>query len=111
MSLRELPDLLAVGVLIYAFVSVARPVGGLMPKLWLLGWICVELHFIGYSFLEAPGYWGIATEAVGTAALVWCAELFRWSLDPQLDHRGGRLLFWAMSLVYSVYIFYGALPG
>jgi diguanylate cyclase len=104
MSCKELPDLLAVGVLIYAFVSVARPAGGRMTRLWLAGWICVELHFAAYSFLDLPGIWGELADIVGTSSLIWCAQLFCWSMDPQAEHWGSRVLFWAVSAVYTLYI-------
>ena len=111
MSWKEVPDLLAVGLLIYAFVSVARPAGGMMTRLWLAGWICIELHFAAYSFLDVPGVGGIVADIVGTAALVWCAELFCWSMDPQPEQWGSRLLFWAVSAVYTFYIVLTSLPS
>lgn len=111
MSWREVPDLLAVGLLIYAFVSVARPTGGMVTRLWLVGWICIELHFAAYSFLDLPGAGGIVADIVGTAALVWCAELFCWSMDPRPEQWGSRLLFWAMSAVYTLYIALISLPS
>jgi diguanylate cyclase (GGDEF)-like protein len=110
MSCKELPDLLAVGVLIYAFISVARPAGGMMTRLWLAGWICVEFHFAAYSFLDLPGAWGVAADIAGTASLAWCAQLFCWSMDPQPGQWGSRWLFWAMSSVYTLYIALASLP-
>jgi diguanylate cyclase (GGDEF)-like protein len=111
MSWKEIPDLLAVGLLIYAFVSVARPAGGMMTRLWLAGWVCIELHFAAYSFLDLPGAGGIIAGIIGTAALVWCAELFCWSMDPQPEQWGSRLLFWAVSAVYTFYIVLTSLPS
>ncbi|GLQ96185.1 sensor domain-containing diguanylate cyclase [Dyella mobilis] len=104
MSWKELPDLLAVGLLIYAFISVARPSGGLMTRLWLAGWICVEFHFAAYSFLDVPGTGGVIADIAGTASLVWCAQLFCWSMDPQPKQWGAVALFWAVSFVYTLYI-------
>ncbi|RDS84923.1 GGDEF domain-containing protein [Dyella monticola] len=104
MSWKEFPDLLAVGLLIYAFVSVSRPAGGLTTRLWLAGWICIELHFAAYSFLDVSGTGGLIADIFGTAALTWCAELFGWSMDPLPQRWGSRLLFWAMSAVYTLYI-------
>jgi diguanylate cyclase (GGDEF)-like protein len=110
MSWKELPDLLAVGVLIYAFITVARPAGNMMTRLWLAGWICVEFHFAAYSFLDEPGYWGVAADIAGTASLVWCAQLFVWSMDPQPREWGSRSLFWAVSFVYTLYLGLTSLP-
>ena len=104
MSWKEVPDLLAVGLLIYAFVTVSRPAGNVMTRLWLAGWVCVELHFAAYSFLDLPGWGGVLADIVGTVALVWCATLFCWSMDPRLHQWEGRLLFWAMSIVYTFYL-------
>ncbi|HTV86824.1 MAG TPA: diguanylate cyclase [Dyella sp.] len=111
MSWKELPDLLAVGVLIYAFVSVARPAGSKMTRLWLAGWICVEVHFAAYSFLDLPGAGGMLADIVGTSALIWCAQLFCWSMDPRAERRGSRVLFWAVSAVYTFYIVLATLPA
>jgi diguanylate cyclase (GGDEF)-like protein len=110
MSLKEVPDLLAVGLLIYAFVTVSRPVGSIVTRLWLAGWICVELHFAAYSFLDVPGMGGVIADIVGTSALVWCAQLFCWSMDPRPGQWGSRLLFWAMSAVYTLYLALASLP-
>lgn len=110
MSWKELPDLLAVGVLIYAFISVARPAGGMVTRLWLAGWICVEFHFAAYSFLDLPGNWGVAADIAGTASLIWCAQLFFWSMDPLPAQWGSRLLFWAISFVYTLYLALASLP-
>src|SRR5215469_1980085 len=104
MSWKELPDLLAVGVLIYAFVSVARPAGNMTTRLWLAGWICVEVHFAAYSFLDLPGAGGVLADIVGTSSLIWCAQLFSWSMDPWAERWGSRVLFGAVSAVYTLYI-------
>lgn len=111
MSWKEFPDLLAVGVLIYAFVSVARPAGSKTTRLWLAGWICVEVHFAAYSFLDLPGVWGMLADIVGTSALVWCAQLFCWSMDPRAERRASHVLFWAVSAVYTLYIVLATLPS
>ena len=111
MSWKELPDLLAVGVLIYAFISVSRPAGNITTRLWLAGWICVELHFAAYSFADAPGVLGTVTDIVGTAALAWCAQLFFWSMDPLPEAWGSRWLFWGVSAVYTLYLALASLPG
>jgi diguanylate cyclase (GGDEF)-like protein len=111
MSWKEVPDLLAVGLLIYAFVTVSRPAGSMTTRLWLAGWICVELHFAAYSFLDVPGMGGIVADVIGTAALVWCAELFCWSVDPRPHQWESRLLFWAMSAVYTLYLLLTSLPA
>lgn len=110
MSWKECPDLLAVGLLIYAFISVSRPAGSLMTRLWLAGWICVELHFAAYSFGDLPGTPGVTANIVGTVALVWCAQLFFWSMDPRPDEWGSRWLFWAVSAVYTLYLALASLP-
>jgi diguanylate cyclase (GGDEF)-like protein len=104
MSWRELPDLFSVGLLIYAFVAVARPSGTTMTRLWLRGWICIEIHFAAYSFLGLPGAWGATADAIGTAALVWCAQLFCWSMDAEPRHASSRAMFWGRAAVYTLYI-------
>lgn len=111
MSFKELPDLLAVGLLIYAFVTVSRPAGGMTTRLWLAGWICIELHFAAYSFLDLPGTSGIIAGIVGTTALIWCAELFCCSMDPRLGQWGCRALFVAVATVYTLYLSLASLPN
>jgi len=104
MSWRELPDLLAVALLIYAFVTVSRPDGTAMTRLWLAGWICIEVHFLAASFTELPGAWGLAANIVDVAALTWCALLFAWSMDPRLGRRDCHVLFGALAAVYTLYL-------
>lgn len=104
MSWRELPDLFAVGLLIFAFVAVARPAGTTMTRLWLCGWICIEMHFAAYTFGDLPGALGATADVIGTAALVWCAQLFCWSMDAEPDHSSSRVMFWARAAVYTLYI-------
>src|SRR5579859_5307350 len=111
MSWKEVPDLLAVGLLIYAFVTVSRPAGSVITRLWLAGWICIELHFVAYSFLDMPGIAGVIADIAGTSALAWCAQLFCWSIDARPGQWGGRWLFWAMSAVYTLYIAQASLPS
>jgi diguanylate cyclase (GGDEF)-like protein len=111
MSCKELPDLLAVGLLIYAFVSAARPAGSRMTRLWLAGWICIEAHFAAYSFLDLPGFGGMLADMVGTSSLIWCAQLFCWSMDPRAERWGSRVLFGAVSAVYTLYIVLATLPS
>ena len=98
MSWKELPDLLAVGLLIYAFVTVSRPAGNITTRLWLAGWICIEVHFAAYSFLELPGAGGVLADMVGTASLVWCAALFCCSLDARPAQWNSRALYGALAL-------------
>ena len=104
MSWRQLPDLLAVALLIYAFVTVSRPGGTTMTRLWLAGWVCIELHFLAASFTGLPGGWGLAADIVDGAALTWCALLFAWSMDARLAHRDSRVLFAALAVVYTLYV-------
>ena len=111
MSWKELPDLLAVGLLIYAFITVSRPAGSLTTRLWLAGWICVEVHFAAYSFLDVPGAGGVVADIVGTASLVWCAGLFCWSLDSRPRGWGSRLLYGATAFVYTLYFALASLPA
>src|SRR5581483_7554680 len=111
MSWKELPDLLAVGLLIYAFVTVSRPAGNMTTRLWLAGWICIEMHFAAYSFLDLPGVGGVLADMLGTASLVWCAALFCCSLDTRPAQWGSRVLYGALALVYTLYIALATLPA
>jgi diguanylate cyclase (GGDEF)-like protein len=104
MSWQEFPDLLAVGLLIYAFVAVARPSGTVMTRLWLAGWICVEFHFAAFSFLDVAGVGGMVAAALGMAALTWAAFLFCWSMDPVPERISSRALFWASAAIYTLYL-------
>jgi len=103
MTWKELPDLLAVALLIYAFVTVSRPDGTTTTRLWLAGWICIEVHFFAASFTELPGAWGLAANIVGASALTWCALLFAWSMDARLCQRDCHVLFGSLAVVYTLY--------
>jgi diguanylate cyclase len=78
----KLPDIIAVGLLALAFASVARRNYTRNSGLWLTAWLLILLHFTSLVFLPAPGWWGLAADLLGLAALIWAGILFMWAAVP-----------------------------
>ncbi len=111
MSWGPIPELLAIGLLTFAFLSITRPGRSDMTRLWLAGWVCIELHFCSEMFADLPNALGQLFTVVSLSALTWAAQLFVRSLRPDLGSPGGRMLFWGNGLVYTAYLALQSVPG
>jgi diguanylate cyclase (GGDEF)-like protein len=100
----EIPDLAAVALLASAFASVSRRNQTPVSRLWLTGWIMIVLHFAAFTFLPAPGIWGILAANIGLAALIWAGLLFMWASVPDRHESYSRWMLAALLLVNTLYI-------
>ena len=96
----KLPDLIAVGLLAWAFASVARRCSTFASKNWLTGWYCIVLHFVALFFRPLPGLWGPLAAVAALLSLLLAAMLFMRAAVPL---RAGRIFYIVPPLVASVF--------
>lgn len=99
----KLPDLAAVALLTLAFFSVARYGRTSSARVWLIGWLMIVLHFAAFIFWQIPGAVGVASQLLGTCALIWAGVLFMWASVP---YRGRISSRWMLATLISVNTFY-----
>lgn len=91
----KLPDLLSVGLLAWAFASVARRSPAPVSHHWLNGWVFILVHFAASMFLPAPGVWGNIALFWSIEALIISAILFMRASAPKKSNR--RIVLTAVS--------------
>ncbi len=87
MNWSKLPDVAAVGLLAWAFASVARRNNNHVYGLWLTGWLFIVLHFVAFIFLPAAGILGNIALIAGLASLTWAGILFMWASVPYREEK------------------------
>jgi diguanylate cyclase (GGDEF)-like protein len=100
----KFPDILAVGLLTVAFVSVARRSYTRASGIWLTGWLLILLHFASFVFLPAPGIWGTIAGLLGLASLVWAGILFTWAAVPYRDESSSRWMLWVLIAANTIFL-------
>lgn len=98
-----LPDLAAVGLLVGAFLSVARKNQTHVSKIWLTGWLMIALHFFAALFVNAPGAPGEIANIVVLSALTWAGLLFMWASVPYRQEKSSR---WILAVLLSTNTLY-----
>lgn len=104
MDWSKLPDLLAVGLLAWAFASVARRSQNPVSSLWLIGWLLIVLHFAALLFVELPGAAGFAAELLAVLCLVWAALLLMRASVPYRELASSRAMLAVLFATYTLYI-------
>jgi diguanylate cyclase (GGDEF)-like protein len=100
----KLPDVIAVGLLAWAFASVARRSYAPVSAHWMTGWVLIVLHFAGQLFSPASGLWGTFAQAVAVLALVLAGLLFTRASVPYKSELSSRLMLWMLLSSYTVYV-------
>jgi diguanylate cyclase (GGDEF)-like protein len=100
----KLPDVIAVGLLAWAFASVARRSYAPVSAHWMTGWVLIVLHFAALVFAPLPGVWGTGAMVVAILALVWAGLLFGRASVPYKDEISSRLLLFLLLLNYTIYV-------
>ena len=95
---------MAVGLLAWAFTSVARRSYAPVSAHWMTGWVLIVLHFAGQMFSPANGVWGTVAQAVAVLALVMAGLLFTRASVPYKSEFSSRLLLWMLLSSYTVYV-------
>jgi diguanylate cyclase (GGDEF)-like protein len=100
----KLPDVGAVALLTCAFASVARRGYTAVSRLWLTGWIFIEVHFTAYIFLSVPGILGSLALFIGLTALAGAGLMFMWACVPYRNELSSRWLLGVLSGSTTLYI-------
>lgn len=104
MAWREIPDILAVGLLIYAFIAVSRRGENPTSRIWLAAWIMIELHFSAAFFWNPATVWGKTAIVVSESSLICAALLFMWAMVPNRKLLGSRLMLAGAIFSNTLYI-------
>lgn len=104
LSWSTLPDLGAVALLTFAFLSVARRGQTALSGLWLTGWIMIALHFAALIFSPVQGIWGVIASVIAYDALAWAGLLFMWACVPYRSRTSSRGMLIALLATNSLYI-------
>ncbi|MGD0730236.1 MAG: GGDEF domain-containing protein [Terracidiphilus sp.] len=100
----ELPDLMAVALLVCAFASVTRRNRTSVSGIWLTGWLMIAGHFAAFMFLTAPGLWGALAGLIGLVSLVGAGVLFMWAAVPYRREHSSRWMLAAFLATNTLYI-------
>ena len=101
MDWSKLPDLVAVGLLALAFMSVARKSPTPVSAHWLWAWLLIVFHFFAFMFLPAPGALGAAAGFLGVLSLVWAGLLFMRASVPYRSEKSSIAILIALFVTYS----------
>jgi len=104
MDWSKIPDVLAVASLACAFFSISRHNRAPQHHLWLLGWIMIAIHFVGFMFVNIPGVVGTIGEIVGLIALVDAGVFFMWATVPSESGISSRRMALVTLLSMALYI-------
>jgi diguanylate cyclase (GGDEF)-like protein len=114
MNWIELPDIVAIALLICAFASVARRNPTQVSGLWLTGWLMIALHFTSFLFLFFPLIWGTLAALLGTIAVVWAGVLFQTAVVPyrnEISSRWMTITLLALNALYLILLMPGGSPA
>jgi len=101
---KEIPDIFAVGLLIYAFVAISRHGENATSRVWLAAWVMIELHFIAAFFWNPATAWGKLAVIVSESSLIWAGLFFMWAMVPHRRSLSSRMLLVGMIFANSLYI-------
>jgi diguanylate cyclase (GGDEF)-like protein len=103
MDWSKIPDVLAIASLACAFFSISRRNQTPQHHLWLVGWILIAVHFIGFMFANLPGISGTIGTMVGIIALVDAGVFFMWATVPSESGISSRRMAVVTMLSMAVY--------
>jgi diguanylate cyclase len=109
----KLPDLIAVGLLAWAFASVARKSPTRVSTHWLTAWLLIVLHFFAFMLTPMRAPFGDLATFAGILALIWAGILFMRASVPYRHENSSILMLIVVLSTYSLYtgvLMYGAPP-
>jgi diguanylate cyclase len=95
----KLPDVIAVGLLFWAFASVTRRFHTSASRHWFAGWCCIILHFSLQFLAPLPGAWGTGM-GVGSLLALMAAALFFMGASAPVPHRHVRYFMLALMMTF-----------
>jgi diguanylate cyclase (GGDEF)-like protein len=103
MDWSKIPDVLAIASLACAFFSISRQNRTPQHHLWLVGWIFIAIHFVGFMFANIPGVAGTIGTMVGIISLVDAAVFFMWATVPSESGISSRRMAVVTLLSMAIY--------
>jgi diguanylate cyclase len=100
----KLPDLVAVGLLAWAFASVARKSPTPVSAHWLWAWLLIVFHFLAFMFSSWPSPLGSVSEFLGVLTLIWAGLLFMRASVPYRSEKSSTAMLIALFVTYSAYL-------
>jgi diguanylate cyclase (GGDEF)-like protein len=111
MDWSKIPDVLAITSLACAFASISRRNRTPQHHLWLMGWVLIAVHFIGFIFCNLPGIPGLVGLLVGLTALIAAGIFFMWATVPYESGVTCRRMASVTFLSMSIYTGLACLPS
>jgi diguanylate cyclase (GGDEF)-like protein len=111
MDWSKIPDVLAIASLACAFFSISRRNRTAQQHLWLVGWVMIAIHFIGFMFAGVPGATGTIGTIIGLGALVDAGVFFMWATVPSESGISCRRMATITLLSMSFYTSLASLPS
>lgn len=111
MSWKPLPDLFAISLLIFAFLSVSgQRTNRNVTRYWLIGWIMIEVHFLASMLADMTGGLGFVASVVTTSALMWGALFFSRSMEDRPHNFESRSWIWGLCIVNTLFFVTANIP-
>ncbi len=111
MSWKPLPDLFAIGLLIYAFLSVSGPgANRYLTRFWLVGWIMIEVHFLASTLDGMEGPVGVVASIITLSALTWGALYFSCSMEAKQHDFESRSWIWGLCITNTLFFITETIP-
>lgn len=104
MDWSKLPDVIAVGLLAWAFASVARRSYAPVSAHWMTGWVLIVFHFLALMFSAGSGMGSQVATTVAVLALVLAGLFFTRASVPYKSESSSRLMLWVLLAGYTVYV-------
>ncbi|UWZ83335.1 GGDEF domain-containing protein [Occallatibacter riparius] len=103
MDWSKLPDLIAVGLLAWAFASVARNSPTRVSAHWLTAWLLIVLHFFTFMLVPLRAPYGDVADYAGVLALIWAGILFMRASVPYRHENSSLLMLMVVLSTYTLY--------
>ncbi len=104
MDWSKLPDVIAVGLLAWAFASVARRSYAPVSAHWMTGWVLIVFHFLAMMFTGGTGAVSQIADTVAVLSLALGGLFFTRASVPYKAEYSSRLMLWVLLAGYTVFL-------